>query len=122
MTVTYPKGFRATGVAAGLKDSGRPDLALIVNDGTNPIRFCSVSVTPKATTTTLETVLNAAVAGTTPAGCVTNYTGSPAITQISSFPASPEERWYLSIDGGAEAKATRSATIHVGDTIYLHFK
>src|SRR5687767_9547626 len=33
MSVTAPKGFRATGVTAGLKSSGKPDLALIVNDG-----------------------------------------------------------------------------------------
>ena len=33
MTVTAPKGFRASGVTAGLKASGRPDLALVVNDG-----------------------------------------------------------------------------------------
>ena len=33
MTVTHPKGFRAGGVAAGLKASGDPDVALIVNDG-----------------------------------------------------------------------------------------
>jgi glutamate N-acetyltransferase / amino-acid N-acetyltransferase len=33
MTVTAPAGFRAAGVTAGLKDSGRPDMALIVNDG-----------------------------------------------------------------------------------------
>ena len=33
MTVTAPKGFRASGVTAGLKDSGLPDLALVVNDG-----------------------------------------------------------------------------------------
>ena len=32
-TVNLPKGFRAAGVTAGLKASGRPDLALIVNDG-----------------------------------------------------------------------------------------
>ncbi len=31
--VALPKGFRAAGVTAGLKASGRPDLALIVNDG-----------------------------------------------------------------------------------------
>ncbi|MEM6838461.1 MAG: bifunctional ornithine acetyltransferase/N-acetylglutamate synthase [Cyanobacteria bacterium P01_C01_bin.120] len=30
--VTAPKGFRAAGVAAGLKPSGAPDLALIVSD------------------------------------------------------------------------------------------
>ncbi|MBT9257581.1 bifunctional glutamate N-acetyltransferase/amino-acid acetyltransferase ArgJ [Phycicoccus sp. MAQZ13P-2] len=33
MSVTTPKGFRASGVTAGLKASGRPDLALVVNDG-----------------------------------------------------------------------------------------
>jgi glutamate N-acetyltransferase/amino-acid N-acetyltransferase len=33
MTVTHPKGFRAAGVAAGLKSTGAPDVALVVNDG-----------------------------------------------------------------------------------------
>ncbi|UQS24254.1 bifunctional glutamate N-acetyltransferase/amino-acid acetyltransferase ArgJ [Amycolatopsis thermalba] len=33
MTVTGPKGFRAAGVAAGIKVSGALDLALVVNDG-----------------------------------------------------------------------------------------
>jgi glutamate N-acetyltransferase / amino-acid N-acetyltransferase len=33
MSVTHPRGFRASGVAAGLKPSGNPDVALIVNDG-----------------------------------------------------------------------------------------
>jgi glutamate N-acetyltransferase/amino-acid N-acetyltransferase len=33
VTVTVPKGFRAAGVAAGLKSGGGPDVALIVNDG-----------------------------------------------------------------------------------------
>lgn len=33
MSVTAPGGFRAAGVTAGLKASGRPDVALVVNDG-----------------------------------------------------------------------------------------
>ena len=33
MSVTAAKGFRAAGVAAGIKASGGPDLALVVNDG-----------------------------------------------------------------------------------------
>jgi glutamate N-acetyltransferase/amino-acid N-acetyltransferase len=33
MSVTTPRGFRAAGVTAGLKASGRPDVALVVNDG-----------------------------------------------------------------------------------------
>jgi glutamate N-acetyltransferase/amino-acid N-acetyltransferase len=31
--VTAPAGFRASGVAAGLKSTGAPDVALVVNDG-----------------------------------------------------------------------------------------
>ncbi len=33
MSVTTPKGFRASGVAAGLKANGNADVALVVNDG-----------------------------------------------------------------------------------------
>ncbi|PRB40932.1 bifunctional ornithine acetyltransferase/N-acetylglutamate synthase [Arthrobacter sp. MYb23] len=33
MTITAPKGFRASGIKAGIKASGNPDLALVVNDG-----------------------------------------------------------------------------------------
>ncbi|HEX2073280.1 MAG TPA: bifunctional glutamate N-acetyltransferase/amino-acid acetyltransferase ArgJ [Geodermatophilus sp.] len=33
MSTTAPKGFRAAGVAAGLKSTGAPDVALVVNDG-----------------------------------------------------------------------------------------
>jgi glutamate N-acetyltransferase/amino-acid N-acetyltransferase len=33
MSVTAARGFRAAGVAAGLKTTGAPDLALVVNDG-----------------------------------------------------------------------------------------
>ncbi|PWD49997.1 bifunctional ornithine acetyltransferase/N-acetylglutamate synthase [Serinibacter arcticus] len=33
MSITAPQGFRAAGVTAGLKASGKPDVALVVNDG-----------------------------------------------------------------------------------------
>jgi glutamate N-acetyltransferase/amino-acid N-acetyltransferase len=33
VTITTPKGFRASGVAAGLKTGGGPDVAVVVNDG-----------------------------------------------------------------------------------------
>jgi glutamate N-acetyltransferase / amino-acid N-acetyltransferase len=33
MSVTGPLGFRAAGVAAGLKKSGNPDVAVVINDG-----------------------------------------------------------------------------------------
>ena len=37
MSVTAAKGFRAAGVVAGLKESGKPDLALVVNDGPHDV-------------------------------------------------------------------------------------
>jgi glutamate N-acetyltransferase / amino-acid N-acetyltransferase len=33
VSVTTPQGFRAAGITAGLKASGKPDMALVVNDG-----------------------------------------------------------------------------------------
>ena len=33
MSVTGPLGFRAAGVAAGIKNSGKPDVAVVINDG-----------------------------------------------------------------------------------------
>lgn len=35
MTVTTPQGFTATGISAGIKDSGNPDLAVVRNTGPN---------------------------------------------------------------------------------------
>jgi len=37
MSVTAARGFTATGVAAGLKTSGAPDLALVVNNGPSDV-------------------------------------------------------------------------------------
>jgi glutamate N-acetyltransferase/amino-acid N-acetyltransferase len=37
MSVTAPQGFRAAGVAAGLKSGARPDVALVVNDGPSDV-------------------------------------------------------------------------------------
>jgi hypothetical protein len=109
----------------GTKATETAPLALIVNNGSSALKVCSVTVAPKTATTTLATVLTAAVSGTTPASCVTGYlpaSGSGAITQINEFPKTPEERWYVSIDGGEEKVAKRNTEIRLGDTIYLHFK
>ena len=43
MTVTAPRGFRASAATAGLKASGRPDVALVVNDG--PLHTAAVVLT-----------------------------------------------------------------------------
>ena len=41
MSITSPRGFLASGVAAGLKSTGRPDVALVVNQGPS---YASASV------------------------------------------------------------------------------
>jgi glutamate N-acetyltransferase/amino-acid N-acetyltransferase len=41
VSVTHPQGFRAAGVAAGLKSTGAKDVALVVNDGPS---YASASV------------------------------------------------------------------------------
>ncbi len=120
------KGEQWKGVtefALGKTETG--SLALIVDNGSSPLKICSVSLAPEATTTTLAAVLGAAVAGTTPASCVTSFlpgSGEGPITQVNGFPASPAEKWNVVIDGGAKNQARRNTTIHVGDTIYLKYE
>ncbi|HEY2334310.1 MAG TPA: prenyltransferase/squalene oxidase repeat-containing protein [Solirubrobacterales bacterium] len=112
-----------TEFATGATES--TSLALIVDNGSSPLKICSVTLAPEATTATLAQVLTAAVAGTTPASCVTGFlpgSGEGAITQVNGFPASPAEKWNVTVDGGTKAQAKRSTVIHVGDTIYLKYE
>jgi hypothetical protein len=97
-------------------------LALIINNGTSTLKVCSVSVAPAETTTTLETVLKTAEAGSTPKECVTGHkseAGTKAITQINGYPSTPAPEWDVSIDGSTEEQVKTSKVIHLGDTIYL---
>ncbi len=97
-------------------------LALIINNGTSTLKVCSVSAAPEATTSTLEAVLKAAEAGSTPKECVTGHkseAGTKAITQINGYPSTAAPEWEISIDGGTEEQAKTSKVIHLGDTIYL---
>lgn len=128
-TATPPvpgKGSQWKGVSEfATGESETASLALIVNNGSSPLKICSVSLAPKATTTTLAAVLDAAVKGTVPASCVTGYlpaSGEGAITQINGFPVTPAEKWKVTIDGGTKNVAKRNTTIHVGDTIYLNYE
>jgi hypothetical protein len=112
-----------TEFATGATES--TSLALIVDNGSSPLKICAVTLAPEATTATLGQVLTAAVAGTTPASCVTSFlpgSGEGAITQVNGFPASPAEKWNVTIDGGTKAQAKRSTVIHAGDTIYLKYE
>jgi hypothetical protein len=100
-------------------------LALIIDNG-GPLKICSVSLAPEAETTTLAKVLDAAVAATTPAKCVTGFLPSSgtnvAITQINKYPEPAKAEWNIQIDGGEKKQAKRNTEIKLGDTIYLKYK
>src|SRR6202012_3519576 len=116
------KGVTEFATGAGETDA----LALVIEDGSEPLKVCSVTVDPEATTIPLSKVLDAAVAGgSTPSACVTSYaptSGTGAITQVNGGTGTPAAGWKIGIDGGALATAERGTTIHVGDTIYLKFE
>ncbi|WP_448852565.1 bifunctional glutamate N-acetyltransferase/amino-acid acetyltransferase ArgJ [Corynebacterium sp. 335C] len=62
--VTAPAGFRAAGVTAGIKPSGNPDLALVVNDGPEHVAaatFTRNRVVAAPVTVTREHVADGAV-------------------------------------------------------------
>jgi hypothetical protein len=97
-------------------------LTLIVNNGTAALEVCSISLAPAKSTTTLAAVLEAAQAGSSPAGCVTSFmpaSGTGPITQIRGSPSPAAAKWNVSIDGGKVRQAKRSSAIHLGDTISL---
>ncbi|MDA8290191.1 MAG: bifunctional glutamate N-acetyltransferase/amino-acid acetyltransferase ArgJ [Actinomycetota bacterium] len=48
MSVTAPQGFRASGMAAGIKESGAPDLALVVTDPSGPFAAAATFTTNRA--------------------------------------------------------------------------
>ncbi|MFI4985618.1 MAG: hypothetical protein ACHP93_04565 [Solirubrobacterales bacterium] len=97
-------------------------LTLIVNNGTTALKVCSISVAPQKPTTTIAAVLEAAQAGSSPAGCVISFmpaSGTGPITQVSGSPSPAAARWNVSIDGAKARQAKRSTPIHLGDTISL---
>jgi len=62
--VTYPRGFRASGIVAGLKPSGRPDLALLVGDPGTTVAGVFTTNAVVAAPVTLSRARIAAGAGT----------------------------------------------------------
>ncbi|MGV8965500.1 MAG: bifunctional glutamate N-acetyltransferase/amino-acid acetyltransferase ArgJ [Cellulomonas sp.] len=83
MTVTHPRGFRATGVTAGLKTSGRPDLALVVNDG--PLRVAAAVFTSNRVQAAPVVWSRQAVADGVAQAVVLNSGGANACTGPEGF-------------------------------------
>ena len=83
MTVTHPQGFRAAGVTAGLKTSGRPDLALVVNDG--PLRVAAAVFTTNRVQAAPVVWSRQAVADGVAQAVVLNSGGANACTGPAGF-------------------------------------
>jgi glutamate N-acetyltransferase / amino-acid N-acetyltransferase len=83
MSVTFPRGFRASGVVAGLKASGRPDVALVVNDG--PDRHAAAVFTSNRVEAAPVTWSRQAVADGRADAVVLNSGGANACTGAPGF-------------------------------------
>ncbi len=78
MTVTAPAGFRSAGIAVGLKSTGKPDLALVVNDG--PQRASAAVFTSNRAQANPIIWSRKAVAGGTARAIVLNSGGANCFT------------------------------------------
>ena len=83
MSVTAPLGFRAAGVAAGLKESGQPDVAVVLNDG--PSRSAAAVFTTNRVQAAPVTWTRQVVTGGRVRAVVLNSGGANACTGPHGF-------------------------------------
>jgi len=83
VSVTDPVGFRAAGVVAGLKSTGDPDVALVVNDG--PVRAAAGVVTRNRVRAAPVLWTEQVLKGGTLAAVVLNSGGANACTGPAGF-------------------------------------
>jgi glutamate N-acetyltransferase/amino-acid N-acetyltransferase len=83
MSVTAPLGFRAAGVTAGLKESGQPDLAVVLNDG--PSRAAAAVFTTNRVQAAPVTWTRQVVRGGRVRAVVLNSGGANACTGPGGF-------------------------------------
>jgi glutamate N-acetyltransferase/amino-acid N-acetyltransferase len=83
MSVTAPLGFRAAGVTAGLKPSGQPDVAVVLNDG--PSRSAAAVFTTNRVEAAPVTWTRQVVKGGRVRAVVLNSGGANACTGPAGF-------------------------------------
>ena len=83
MSVTAPLGFRAAGVTAGLKPSGQPDVAVVLNDG--PSRSAAAVFTTNRVQAAPVTWTRQVVTGGRVKAVVLNSGGANACTGPAGF-------------------------------------
>jgi len=101
MSVTAPLGFRAAGVAAGLKESGQPDVAVVLNDG--PSRAAAAVFTGNRIQAAPVTWTRQVVSGGRVRAVVLNSGGANACTGAPGFQDThaTAERLAAAIDDSA---------------------
>lgn len=82
--VTYPKGFRAAGVAAGQRSGDGPDLALVVNIGAHP-GAGAVFTSNRFAAAPVQWSRSVMASGATPTVVVLNAGGANACTGQAGF-------------------------------------
>jgi glutamate N-acetyltransferase/amino-acid N-acetyltransferase len=101
MSVTAPLGFRAAGVAAGLKESGQPDVAVVLNDG--PSRAAAAVFTVNRVQAAPVTWTRQVVSGGRVRAVVLNSGGANACTGPAGFQDAHATAERLAADIGDSA-------------------
>src|SRR5207302_10641176 len=104
LSVTAPLGFRAAGVTAGLKPSGQPDVAVVLNDG--PARSAAAVFTTNRVQAPPVTSSRQVVKGGRLRAVVLNSGGANARPGPLGFQDTPATAEHLAAATGASAGAT----------------
>ncbi len=114
MSVTAPLGFRAAGVAAGLKQSGQPDVAVVLNDG--PSRAVAAVFTTNRVQAAPVTWTRQVVRGGRVRAVVLNSGGANACTGPLGFQDTHATAEYLAAAIGARGEDASAGEMAVCST------
>ena len=114
MSVTAPLGFRAAGVAAGLKQSGQPDVAVVLNDG--PARSAAAVFTSNRVQAAPVTWTRQVVSGGRVRAVVLNSGGANACTGPAGFQDTHATAEHLAAAIGALSDEVGAGEIAVCST------
>ncbi|MEO7126876.1 MAG: bifunctional glutamate N-acetyltransferase/amino-acid acetyltransferase ArgJ [Nakamurella sp.] len=102
MGVTAAAGFRAAGISAGLKASGKPDMALVVNDG--PIRVAAGVTTSNRVFAAPVKWTRKVLAGGQLDAVILNSGGANACTGVLGYADAVATAEYVAAALGTESK------------------
>jgi len=114
MSVTAPLGFRAAGLAAGLKTSGQPDVAVVLNDG--PSRSAAAVFTTNRVQAAPVTWTRQVVKGSRVRAVVLNSGGANACTGPLGFTDTHATAEHLAAMLGAQSDEVGAGEIAVCST------